>query len=321
VVKKLILVLGLACALTLLFGGIASADAGPHGGYTTTTAACAGCHRAHTGQAENLLKAGPQQTDFCFACHGNGGLGAATNVQGGQWMDPTARQDPYGGGASFNGNVVGRGLKGGGFATTLMDTALTGSVNGPKPTTSRHRTDDPNAIMWGGGAVNSGKGPQLTLKCADCHGPHGRASSTKTPTYRILRGRPTIGTGTEPGDVPDVDIKVYTIDSANGQYTGQPYTNMTQISAFCGYCHVRIHAASATASGDALYNYRHVTLGTNTEPDYTKGFPGCLTCHVAHGTSAAMEGYATQVTVDGTAIDSALLRLDNRGVCEICHNK
>ncbi|OGO42619.1 MAG: hypothetical protein A2Z04_08995 [Chloroflexi bacterium RBG_16_57_9] len=96
---------------------------------------------------------------------------------------------------------------------------------------------------------------------------------------------------------------------------------MTQISAFCGYCHVRIHASSATASGDALFKYRHVTIGANTEPDYTKGFPGCLTCHVVHGTSAAMEGYATQVTVDGTPIDSALLRLDNRGVCEICHNK
>src|SRR5512145_3298703 len=35
---------------------VASADAGPHGGgYTATTDACAGCHRAHTAQAPDLL--------------------------------------------------------------------------------------------------------------------------------------------------------------------------------------------------------------------------------------------------------------------------
>jgi hypothetical protein len=82
---------------------------------------------------------------------------------------------------------------------------------------------------------------------------------------------------------------------------------------------------------------------------------GCLTCHRAHGTSASMEGYAIAgyetltVTVgsdtqsiqvpaktstnsayntgqpqgDGVppANTSALLRADNRGVCERCHNK
>lgn len=51
----------------------------------------------------------------------------------------------------------------------------------------------------------------------------------------------------------------------------------------------------------------------------------CLTCHRAHGTSAQMEGYAAflydiQPAYAGSEI-SALLRLDNRGVCEGCHNK
>lgn len=65
---------------------------------------------------------------------------------------------------------------------------------------------------------------------------------------------------------------------------------------------------------------------------------GCLTCHVAHGTAATMEGWAeaTLETTDGASwypqLDpgeggvtpdqtSALLRTDNRGVCERCHNK
>ncbi len=321
--KKLILVLGLACVLTVLFVGIAAADAGPHGGYTTTTAACAGCHRAHTGQAERLLKAGPTQTDFCYACHGTGGLGAATNAQEGIWMDPTARQDPYGGGSAFSGNVVGRGMKGSGFDSAIMDTDNNGTATAA-PTTSKHRTEDANAIMWGSGAPNTGKGRVGVLKCADCHSPHGRGSSTKTQTYRILWGRPAIGRGTEPGDVPDIDQKTYTIDSATGKYYGQTYGTpslLDEISNFCGYCHTRIHAASATQFGDQIFKYRHVTSGENVEPDFTKGFPACLTCHTVHGSTAAMEGYATQVTVDGVAIDSALLRLDNRGVCQICHNK
>ena len=62
----------------------------------------------------------------------------------------------------------------------------------------------------------------------------------------------------------------------------------------------------------------------------------CLTCHRAHGTSAIMEGYADEktkaahdngddiadfVSRSGTDDPSALLRSNNRGVCEACHNK
>jgi predicted Fe-S protein YdhL (DUF1289 family) len=59
----------------------------------------------------------------------------------------------------------------------------------------------------------------------------------------------------------------------------------------------------------------------------------CLTCHRAHGTAATMGGYASAagaasvVDTDGVArnlfpgSESALLRRDNRGVCEACHNK
>jgi hypothetical protein len=62
----------------------------------------------------------------------------------------------------------------------------------------------------------------------------------------------------------------------------------------------------------------------------------CLTCHRAHGTAADMNGYASKDggalphDADGIArntynadnpVPSALLRFDNRGVCERCHNK
>jgi hypothetical protein len=53
----------------------------------------------------------------------------------------------------------------------------------------------------------------------------------------------------------------------------------------------------------------------------------CLTCHRAHGTKATMTGWATAANMSLTGSpyvgseESALLRLNNRGVCETCHNK
>ena len=44
----------------------------------------------------------------------------------------------------------------------------------------------------------------------------------------------------------------------------------------------------------------------------------CLTCHYAHGTSAAATGNAI---TEAKTQDSALLYLDNRGVCQQCHQK
>jgi predicted CXXCH cytochrome family protein len=70
-------------------------------------------------------------------------------------------------------------------------------------------------------------------------------------------------------------------------------------------------------------------------------YMGCLTCHRAHGTSAVMTGFAnarllnvpsspTSWSIEPTTVapagvapnySSSLLRVNNRGVCERCHNK
>jgi cytochrome c553 len=67
----------------------------------------------------------------------------------------------------------------------------------------------------------------------------------------------------------------------------------------------------------------------NTASDWIE----CLTCHNAHGASTTMTGWANVAdpandlrvnTGEGgvpPTHDSALLKLDNRGVCETCHNK
>ncbi len=63
--------------------------------------------------------------------------------------------------------------------------------------------------------------------------------------------------------------------------------------------------------------------GTNTN-----NLVVCQTCHLPHGSSAAMAGFAnggpTGVDVlpgNTNTTDSALLRVANRGVCEACHQK
>jgi cytochrome c len=49
---------------------------------------------------------------------------------------------------------------------------------------------------------------------------------------------------------------------------------------------------------------------------------GCEMCHVSHGSNAAMTAQFTSAAKfpDGTtAEDSALLKVNNRGTCNLCH--
>jgi hypothetical protein len=94
---------------------------------------------------------------------------------------------------------------------------------------------------------------------------------------------------------------------------------------------------------DALseQNSQQANIVAGTENHYNiDDWIECLTCHRAHGTSATMSGFAgatmMPASIEGfnTLVpnpgqddgvpptgDSALLRADNRGVCERCHNK
>lgn len=81
--------------------------------------------------------------------------------------------------------------------------------------------------------------------------------------------------------------------------------------------------------------------GGNGTANDLEDWVDCLTCHYAHGTSAEMTGWANVATGDTTSDlfapnsggvtprtrgvapnhNSSLLRKDNRGVCQACHNK
>ncbi len=312
------------------------ADNGPHGNYSATTDACAGCHRAHTALGDDLLLAGTSY-DLCLTCHGPAGNGADADVMDGVYLqrDDEAESPAEG--------VVNRGLKGGGFVNARMDTSWTGSA-GSAAVTSSHLWDNSSGIVWGSGDIGSGPGAGMALTCISCHDPHGGAGGMNSATYRILRVTP-IGSGGGVTVLADENPKNYTIDDASGKYFGQDYDDQlfNNIASWCAQCHDRYLALSGsghTDSGDPIFAYRHISVGSGCgchdmhggppptgNPAYRHNPLSCLTCHVAHGTSATMSDYSGSVpwpngaTSPGGNARSALLRVDNRGTCELCHDK
>ncbi len=70
--------------------------------------------------------------------------------------------------------------------------------------------------------------------------------------------------------------------------------------------------ASGAPTTDAIYKYQHRTVPNRA----------CVTCHVGHGSNASMTGPYSSVYTrpDGTAsASSRLLKVDNRGTCQMCH--
>ncbi len=300
-----------------------SADAGPHGGgYTATTDACAGCHRAHVATAESLLMDTTQT--LCLSCHGSTAAGAQTNV-----IDGVYSQYRNAGGTYVNKDTsgtegtIGAPLNGGGFNYYRVQGQASFSA-----TTSTHSIDGNERGAWGLGSANTGQTADISsgLTCGTCHDPHG------SPNYRIIRS-----------SVNGNPVSVSSLEGGTWNYTAENWGS--GMSAFCAACHTN-YLATAPDSADTGYtggnpsvtHFRHridmpYNFEGNTNPE--TGWNGyalplantnqtggnqvvCTTCHLPHGTSAAQGPNSTAANVTG---DSSLLRLDNRGVCEVCHQK
>lgn len=315
--KKFIFALALTVALLLAFAGAVTANGGPHGGYTATTDACAGCHRAHTAVGPNLLVETSTYA-LCMSCHGSAGTGADTNVADGFFL--STRSTSTTGTTNTADNAP---LLAGGFT----------NYKGVAVTSSHDATGASGRAAWGNGATNRGVAVNITdvqFNCASCHDPHGSAN------YRIINTTVN-GTAVSVAQVDEGATKDYDTEQWGA---GQ--------SNICATCHGAYHKTAA-GQGSTLdgttYTHRvgmSFSYGGNSNPE-TIGMGGltlpladtgtnntvvCQTCHLPHGSSAAMAGFANGgptgagvLPGNTTATDSALLRLNNRAVCEICHQK
>ncbi|HEY7893128.1 MAG TPA: cytochrome c3 family protein [Solirubrobacteraceae bacterium] len=308
-----------ACVVSLYFSCDAAADNGPHiMGMGATTDRCAMCHRAHTAQAPYLLKQ-PEEA-LCYTCHGTSGTGSNLDVADGVGYSGAGRT-----GAKMA-------LRGGGFKYALIDSAHPSGNGyvGEIPTlasgaavTSAHSVDSSSQMAWGNGPINGSEasyGKQVALRCGSCHDPHGNGN------YRILRPIPQESGATTGVSIGDTTAKVYTTENYWEVEDESAPEFVEKISSWCATCHTRYlagHNSATTSSGDKVFTYRHRTNETS------QSTPTCIQCHVAHGSNASMGTYSAAIAnPDGSSAvstpagpDSRLLRIDNMGVCQMCHNK
>lgn len=353
--RTTLLMLAGAAVWLLAFAAPALADNGPHvRGHGLTPDTCAGCHRLHTAPAERLLKI--DGTQLCYTCHGTSGTGSALDVEDGVQYDTAARPP----GATPTGALRGGGFQFALIDSANPAAYPSKSVpvlGAGAPTTSTHSVDSSMQIAWGNvpeGATAPQYGTAIPLRCGSCHDPHGNGY------YRVLRTKPS-GAGisrysTTNGGIGILDVtpKVYT--TTNYWTVGEPGTPLAAppffgaapalpptdmpfngvaasgttpvqsgIAAWCSTCHTRYLAAygsATTSSGDPIFTYRHTS---NREITSGGSARNCIQCHVAHGTNATMTGpNSGSVNHPDNTTDtggSKLLRINNRGVCQVCHNK
>ena len=310
--RKMVLILSLSLVSALVLNAAALSATNPHGGYTTNTAACAQCHKTHTASSRYLiaftLPAGTQNEIYrtCTYCHSYGGSSHYDEVDG-QIIDGSNLWATSAGGFQSMPAIEG--------ANTYTTTATV---------TSKHKADEPSGTLitipggssWGG----------ILLSCVKCHDPHG------TPNARLLM--PYVIVYVNGGWLP---VSTTPAGQTISMTIGNPTSNETatynddNINTFCGACHTDYlqtaagsgstpsgtytaglyrHRVGMPASGASGYNAAYLALPTAA----TTGDVICLTCHYAHGTTAA-------VSPSTYANGSTLLRMDERGVCQNCHRK
>lgn len=287
--------------LTFATISLVSANGGLHDGSGVGTPDCASCHRVNSATGSQALLS-QDTTTLCLSCHGTG-LGANTNVVDGIYM---AGRDDHQYDEGLANTADGAPLLGGGFV----------SYQG-KPVSSSHGVVDGGVQAWGNGVSRGETNPiSGTMDCVSCHNPHGSSN------YRMLReninGHTVSVAQVDEGAAKDYDTEQWGAD----------------VDGLCNACHSSYDVTSAGSGSDAAmmasggYTHRvgmNFSDGHNVNPE-TIGYQGytlpladsgggdlvaCMTCHLPHGTSATMS--------DGR--DSKLVRLDNNGTCQVCHQK
>jgi hypothetical protein len=178
--------------------------------------------------------------------------------------------------------------------------------------------DQPDATL-GNGATGLDTAKGMSGWCAGCHNTYLGAvtTHTKTNALGVTTNYQSLASTYNAGDGAGLALRhKHPINVEMSTYNGPDKSSMIVTSQVLPLAHAINEQGSPS----------------NQSSDWIE----CLTCHRAHGTAANMTGYAsnagaaTVVDSDGVArntfpaqnaVPSALLRYDNRGVCERCHNK
>lgn len=336
--RRVFLVTIAVIALGVALAGVALANAGPHGGYVALEDKCASCHRAHTGGIRLTVGSATSVYAVCASCHD--GTSSYVNVLDGVLL------------ASWSTRSKGSGQKllGGGFE--YFNSGAVGSSHNVSGATFAW-TEDPSKA-WGFQA-KPGVSNTLTdgpLDCGSCHDPHGNTNYAilrSTINNIGISVYPTRGVTLPADDSTNRTVR-HVVESYGwgSSFTASGIT-YSGFNGLCGACHTGYLATTlysgSGAAPSGVYTHRvgmrwnevPSTIGVRAGNPETSPLAGmtipladvtnqsaasggvnvtCLSCHFAHGTTAAMSGAAVY-----NNSSSALLRIANRGTCQGCHEK
>lgn len=276
-------------------------DEHAHMYFASDTNMCSRCHSTHLGAGEKLLK---QTTlnDVCKTCH-TGGTGSKYQVD--------------------FGKVTGAG---GTRLEALAGFFGTDLVSGPGLPVPTWTHPLGRLLNMAPGGNPGGEGAwEEKLTCGTCHTAH----SANTYQYRLLRtALPNMTLSGARTVLPTLTVEAYS-KTGSGKEDAVYVSGMNN---FCGGCHADYNTLGVNGSGhtrSGIYTppaYRHAVgkdIGTNglttTLPleavgaaaflsdgsQHSSGTVFCITCHKPHGVNTTPVG--------------KLLRLNNRSVCENCH--
>lgn len=293
-----------------------------HKFFGSDTNQCAKCHATHTGEGAKLLQRATVD-DTCKTCHAGSGSKYQVDV-----------------GKVDNGTVTKLDAPAGPFGQVITPASLV-------VPTSAHIVSAPINSAPGGNTTATEAVWTEPLGCGSCHSAHpprGYAGVTKTSyQYRLLKTllpewyNPT----TQKYDQVAL-VEAYAVTLADKE--GVNY--VSGLNQFCGGCHTDFNTTGVVGSGeDANGKYsmktRHaVGIGPGWHPQTVLPFEGpgtwdgskaafagninCATCHRTHGTTTTNTDPGTTFNLPDSRTFtnySHLLRLDNRAVCQQCHNK